>query len=385
MELSIVKYIKEYGLSAAITDFKLTCKVYEKFILLKYDMIESPLQFPEVQDCRGLILEKDTWNVLSLGFRKFFNYGEPNAHKIDWSSAIVQEKLDGSMIVLWYYDNEWKVSTTGMAEAEGEVNNRINTSFKDLFWETFNKNGANKDFLDPRRIYTMELCTPYNIVVKPHGTSTITLLTIRDTINLLEYDYHTTCILGKQLGVPVVKAFDFKDMDARALAKTLEGMPYDNEGYVVVDKNFNRVKIKNPTYLAAHHLKSSTAFYKIMVIVKTNEVDEFIATFPERKDEIYDLKKGYDALKEALKIHLHVLKENYWPKDSSKEEKKKYAMAVLSLCNGTDYKGKKLTMFSGLFFGLADGKIKSIDEYLNSLDDKQLYTFLSSPVVSNRI
>jgi hypothetical protein len=379
MELHLIKYIKEYGLAAAIKQFGLTCKVYENKILLKYDMIESPLHFPETQEARGIVLEKDTWKVMSLAFKKFFNSGEPNAHKIDWASAIVQEKLDGSLIQLYFdwHKREWCAGTSGLAEGEGEVNNKPNTTFSQLFWETADKVGMDKTLLDPRRMYVFELTTPYNIVVKPHGTSTITLLTIRDTINLLEYDYYTTCILGKQLGVPVVKAFDFKDMDAQALAKTLEGMPYDNEGYVVVDKNFNRVKIKNPTYLAAHHLKSSTAFYKIMVIVKTNEVDEFIATFPERNDEIYSLKEQYDSLKVILKqIH----NELNYPNDSSKEEKKRFALELLPYLNP-----KGLNMFSGLFFGLADGKVKSIDEYLNSLDDKKLYTFLSSPVVSNGI
>jgi hypothetical protein len=51
---------------------------------------------PEMQDCRGIILEKGTWNVMSLAFRKFFNAEEGNAHKIDWKTAKILEKLDGS-------------------------------------------------------------------------------------------------------------------------------------------------------------------------------------------------------------------------------------------------------------------------------------------------
>jgi len=70
-ELSIVKYIKEYGLDNAVNTFKLTCKDYGYKILLKYNQIESDMSIPEVQDCRGLILEKDTWKVMSLAFRKF--------------------------------------------------------------------------------------------------------------------------------------------------------------------------------------------------------------------------------------------------------------------------------------------------------------------------
>jgi hypothetical protein len=38
-----------------------------------------------------LILELDTWKVMSLAFKKFFNSEEGNAHKIDWNTAKVLE------------------------------------------------------------------------------------------------------------------------------------------------------------------------------------------------------------------------------------------------------------------------------------------------------
>ena len=93
--LSIIKYIKENGLDKAISNFKLKVRFYENKFLLKYNQIESSMGFEEVQDCRGLILEKDTLKVMSLSFFKFFNNGEGHAAKIDWDSARILEKLDG--------------------------------------------------------------------------------------------------------------------------------------------------------------------------------------------------------------------------------------------------------------------------------------------------
>jgi len=37
MELAIVKYIKEHGLSKALENFKLKVRVYDKKLLIKYD------------------------------------------------------------------------------------------------------------------------------------------------------------------------------------------------------------------------------------------------------------------------------------------------------------------------------------------------------------
>jgi len=93
--LAIIRYIKANGLEAAVTEFKLKVREYPSKILLKYDQIESSMGIEEVQDCRGLILEKGTWDVLCLSFRKFFNNAEGHAAKIDWDTAHVLEKLDG--------------------------------------------------------------------------------------------------------------------------------------------------------------------------------------------------------------------------------------------------------------------------------------------------
>jgi len=95
MELAIVKYIKRYGLAKAINDFSLKSVIYQDKILLKYNQLESPFGNREVEECRGLVLEKDTWRVMNLGLTKFYNSAEGHAAKIDWSTARILKKEDG--------------------------------------------------------------------------------------------------------------------------------------------------------------------------------------------------------------------------------------------------------------------------------------------------
>jgi hypothetical protein len=66
----------------------------------------------------GLYLRKVLGTFVT--FRKFFN-AEENAHKIDWKTAKILEKLDGTMIQLhWdWYAQTWFAATTGTAEGEG--------------------------------------------------------------------------------------------------------------------------------------------------------------------------------------------------------------------------------------------------------------------------
>lgn len=373
--LQIQKYIKEHGFDKAVKVFQLKTREYEHKVLLKYDQLVSPTLMAniEVQECRGLILEKGTWNVMSLAFTKFFNSEEGNAAKIDWNTAHVLEKLDGTLIqVYWDWTNqEWYAGTTGTAEGEGEVNNKIGSTFNSLFWDTVTKQYAlNPCMFDKDHVYVFELTTPYNIVVKPHGESSATLLTVRNRVTLQEVSWKDLTMIAESLRVPLVKRFNLNAKDVGALLRTFEGMPWSEEGYVVRDGNDNRVKVKNPAYVAVHHLKGKTAEHNIITIVKSNEIEEFASTFPERKDELLRLKENYDKLTEKLNdvwVELSARK----PKNITKEEKKRYAAAVFEICGKYDLK-----QFTGLYFGLVDGKVGSVENFIENYDDKLLYKML---------
>lgn len=373
--LAIQNYIAKHGIDKAISDFKLKTRDYENKILLKYDQLVSPtlMAFPEMQDCRGLVLEKGTWKVMSLAFRKFFNSQEGNAAKINWDTASVLEKLDGTLIqVYWdWHKNTWFAGTTGTAEGEGEVNNKMGTTFNDLFWDTVNNKYAFNDcLLNKDLIYVFELTTPYNIVVKPHGESSATILTVRNRETLIELSGKDLEMTATSLGIPLVKKFDFNAKDVGTLLRTFEGMPWSEEGYVVVDAEFNRVKIKNPAYLAVHHLKGKTAEHNILTIVKTNEIEEFASTFPERKEELLKLKENYELLTAKLNMVWNELKVRR-AKNITKEEQKKYAIAVFEVC-----KAHNVENFTGLYFGLGQYKVASVEEFLLNYDDKLLYKIL---------
>lgn len=371
--LAIQEYIKKHGIDKAISDFNLKSREYENKILLKYDQLSSPtmMAMTEMQDCRGIILEKGTWKVLSLAFRKFFNSEEGNAHKIDWNTARVQEKLDGTLIQLYWdeHKGKWFAGTTGTAEGEGEVNNKMGTTFNDLFFQTVTeKYNLDLNNLKKTHCYVFELTTPYNIVVKPHANSSATLLTVRNLETLEEESSANG--FASNLKVPYVTHYDLNAKNAGALIRTFENMPWSEEGYVVVDANFNRVKIKNPAYVAVHHLKGKSAEHNIITIVKSNEIEEFGATFPERKEELEKLKVNYDILLAKLLVTWEELKLRK-PKNIMPAEKKKYAAAVFEVCEKHNLKP-----FTGLFFGLNDGKVESVENYLMNYDDKLLYKML---------
>lgn len=402
MELSVQKYIREKGLGAAIDEFKLIIKDYPHKVLLKYSQIESPRSAQEVHDSRGLVLEKDTWNVMSLAFRKFFNLGEGIAATIDWSTARVFKKLDGTMIQAyhdWVKDDVY-FGTTGTAEGEGNVDNFhhnvMGGTFSDLFIHAFIE--TTKEHIDIEKVtkmhhldqsifvktlfvkysgytLTFELCTPYNIVVTPHSQSKIYLLGGRDVKTLQEVSYDKLKEISEYLKVPLAPSFPI--VDEAGLTSSFEGMPYHEEGYVVCDGSFNRIKVKNPAYLAVHFMKDETAFWRVVDIVRSGEVGEFLATFPHREEELLRLESNWEKLIVDMNLMLEDLKNSKEYNIFISDKNNKLARKDVALLIQEKIKTSGLRMIQGFFFTYINDPSKDIKTYLRELDGKELYQLLN--------
>ena len=70
----------------------------EKFTLIRYSQLESDFSNPIVQENRGCIINNETFEYVCRPFKKFFNVSEELASPIDWESARIQTKHDGSLI-----------------------------------------------------------------------------------------------------------------------------------------------------------------------------------------------------------------------------------------------------------------------------------------------
>ena len=268
----LIDYIKQNGLAVLETNFFITAKRHSKYpnlVLLKYSQIESDFSNPIVRLCRGIILdEANNWKPVCFGYRKFANYGESYADKIDWSNARVAEKLDGSLIQLFYYDNQWLVATSGTPDAGGSVGD-FGFTFAELFWRVWKEKGYQLP-TDINCCYAFELCGKYNRIVVQHKEERIVLHGGRNLNTFRELD---PIVEAHNYGWEVVKTFPFTSI-GEVLAETIDMKGIENEGFVVIDtKNYNRVKIKAQNYIALSHLKDSVDSSKrqLLEIARKNE------------------------------------------------------------------------------------------------------------------
>lgn len=338
-------------------------KLYPNLVLLKYNQVESPFAEPLVRSARGIILdEADHWRVICLRFDKFFNYGEGHAASIDWKTARVQEKVDGSLVTLYFYDNKWHVATSGSPEASGQVG-EWKFTFADLFWQTFNEMGLKVPAYNTELCPSFELTSKFNRVVVPHDKSKLTLigLFLRDQLIEIPLDSDDFVNVPDLCTYPIVKSFKLSSFDeiTTSFAKI---DPLSQEGYVVTscmsDGTVNRNKCKHPGYVALHHLKDSWGPRRIVEIIRAGEVAEFCAYFPEYADQFNDTKVRYEQLVQNLNDTYDELKHISVQKD--------FALAV---------QAQKCLVPSALY-SLRAGKSDSIKQHLANLPIQSLMKVL---------
>lgn len=283
-------------------DFGIIVKDYpeEGLYVLNYDQIRSPKSDPIVMECRGLILDHD-FNVVSRAFDRFFNLGEaPETQShLDWSKAVVHDKVDGSLIKLYNYKGEWHVSTRGTAFAESDCMG-FGITFKELILKAMNMSYSELQYagayLDEDITYILELTARENRVVTVYEGTKLHFLASR---NRVTGDFVQVCDSVKlAMGWEEVPTYSFGSPED--CVKTAEGLPNLAEGYVVYQDGKPVCKVKSPAYVAVHHLRGNGTpnINRVMELVCIGEHDEYLTYFPE--DEKY-FTPVIDALSWFLK------------------------------------------------------------------------------------
>lgn len=202
--------------------------------------------------CRGLVVERGTGRVVAHPFPKFFNVAEHAAGR-PWAPPLPDEpfelydKVDGSLGILFRYDDRWLAASKGSFVSE------------QADWATGWLMGAGDD-LPPLDGVTLlaEIVYRENRIVVDHGDEGLVLLG--------GYDVHGVELplrwLTQHWPGPAVAAYSstasVDEIAARAaenrgvLGQHVRGT--DAEGYVIRFASGLRVKVKFSDYVRLHRL-----------------------------------------------------------------------------------------------------------------------------------
>jgi hypothetical protein len=260
---------------------------------------------------------------------RFFNLEQKEtAAEIDWNTASFEDKLDGTLCIV-YWDlkqDKWYVGTRSRPEADGNIDESDITFAKlfDLAVKEMNlgndiqdlMNRGNQGMLqiDKSCTYCFELTSPFNRIVCDYKKLSITLLAVRDNKTLIEYPPE---VLAANLKVPAAEKYDFKNIN-HMIQVVRDWDPKEKEGVVIKDANFNRIKVKNPSYVAYNHMRDSlsTSYRGCVEVILLGKEDDIIGMMPDMianrirrlKPLIVEVLRRTQADYDELK-HIEVMKD----------------------------------------------------------------------------
>ena len=295
------------------------------FCLYNYNQnVLVPRDDPIIRMCRGIVLDKDG-EVMNQPFNRFFNFHEAECDKIDIANADIFEKLDGSLISVWHTGTEWEVTTRGVFYPHEDSHN-----FKETFCRLFD----NFDRLWTDVTYMFELISRDNKIVTKYEEEKVVLIGARGRKTGAEVSQEDLDYVAINLEVP--RPMRYKATSVDECRKLFEGMRDDEEGIVIVDDKFHRVKLKQESYLKMAKIISLKDQDVLDFILGKVELDADFTDMPELKEKMERVEEIHDEVMEyASKIYNNI---------EDIESDKEFALHALN------YKIK------GILFGLRKGR-----------------------------
>jgi RNA ligase len=285
-------------------------------------------------NCRGLVLDTEG-NVIAKPFPKFFNYEEHKPEDIPNEYFEVYEKMDGSLGIFFYYEEElsderryniWFNNNyqTGM-ERFFDPNNLPN--FDDPYYEPTPRikgewhMATRGSFQSEQAIKGMEIANKYNYdkICVPGYTYLFEIIYPENRI-VVDYGKEERLVLlgvmnrrGEEFpyeemvdeGWDIVMKYKTWGEDWETLKKEISK---DNEGYVIRFSGGMRMKIKGDEYVRLHRILTNFSTKDIWELLRNNEqLEPFLDRVPDEFDAwvrevVRDLQSRYDNILKDYRI-----------------------------------------------------------------------------------
>jgi hypothetical protein len=268
--------------------------------------------------CRGLITDEE--KVIVQPFKKFFNYEEvidKSVIPVKGDYVYVQEKMDGSLGILFYYADEWIMATRGSFISDQALRGmEILKSQYTVFDRSF----------EPSVAYLCEIIYPENRIVVDYNKEKIVFLSAAINWSFRgwkasdedELHWTTACAYFHMNGIKksdIVKTeqhFSFSDDLYRSLKEKNEK---NKEGFVLRFHPGNfRIKIKFEEYVRLHKIMTNLSTTSVWETLSRGErmedllkdvPDEFYKKIKEYENE---LLREFQSLKSEYEDHFESIK-----------------------------------------------------------------------------
>jgi RNA ligase len=280
------------------------------------------------RECRGIIFDTATGDIIRRPFHKFFNVNEREEtqdHVVDLSqSHAILEKLDGSMIAPFVVNDQliWgtKMGATEVAEPVED-------------FVLLNENYSQFARFIIRRGYTpiFEWCSRKQRIVLDYKEDQLILTAIRDltTGRYMSLDLVTNT--ADLYFIPTVRQFE-PQSDMRSFIEYVRDLE-DREGFVVRFSDGHMIKLKCDWYVQIHKAKEKILQDRnIVELILDDKLDDVKAHLPqEDRDRLTAFES--DINKAVTAAFAHIMQILYYI-DKAGIDRKSYAIEHAPNLNG---------------------------------------------------
>lgn len=231
---------------------------HNDLVMLRYNLLESNAQFWEAYDqmyreCRSVVLNKKTNELVLVPFRKFFNMNETEEtqerlirERIAVAKSIeFSDKLDGSMQSARYYNGN--VVLAGTRALDPNVSFRLEIGYE-LMDDNYKK--MLKDYPDFTFVFELICKEDQHVVVYGEEDRGLYLIGIRDVNTGFEFPYKDVIAMANKYHIKHTAILD-KTLD-EILSELDAKKSYEAEGFVINIDGY-KVKLKYNDYVTIHH------------------------------------------------------------------------------------------------------------------------------------
>ena len=368
--MEITKFIKENNvydfanLKAILESQQFGLKIKEDEDMPNLFLIHTTeltnLSLPFINECNGIIMDKNTFNIICYTFNKCL---KSISNDIDIDNIFYEPLYEGTLIRLYFNENRWILSTKKCLDAS--KSKWISTkNFSELFNECVGN--IKLDSLNTSYCYSFVISHPENNIISNCLVPTVYHISTRDMITFNEIEVN--------IGIPNSKKNPVTKGDFDTLLNYFtNNHELSNEGCIFIDTKYNRYKIKNVffQYIRTIWGNTNNRYFRYLELRKDiNLLQEYIKYFPNDKTLFLDYERKISNLAHSiLKTYIdrHIIKGTV--------KVPFFYTKVIYKLHGDYFKSKVKTNFDKVMLTLLELDAKQVCFMSNHLD-KQNETVL---------
>lgn len=253
----------------------------------------NKLQF----ECNGMILEKNTNNIVCNSYNKFCKYKNDllDQYKINFSNLYIEPCYEGTLLRVYYYNNSFRVATKKCINAK-DSKWKSEKNYYELFREAVQNTEYNGFQFEKNKVYFFLLKHPENTRVFNYNSPDLLLLDI--------FRVEGNNVSNVTERVNREEFSSYQELVNYINNQTLESMV--TQGVIIFNSNQKIIKqrINFPLYnkISGLYGNESSRYIRFLELREdVNKLKEYVQYFPEHKKLFIDYENAF--IKFASEIH----------------------------------------------------------------------------------